>query len=212
MLRYIPFSQLPDFEAALAAAACRGTLCRRRDALGVALGLCGLRVSEVRGLRAGNLFAGGSRLFVPTLKGGRDRELSLDPTLTAALLEWRREAGCAGGPAARLLPSKTGGAVHRVRFQAAFNRLADAALGERYRFHALRHTFAMRCYAATKDLLLVQRLLGHRSYASTLVYADALGNIPESCRVRLAPPPVQPGQQLRLFEPDSADAEEQLVS
>jgi integrase/recombinase XerC len=36
--------------------------------------------------------------------------------------------------------------------------------------HSLRHTFATRLLARTGDLFLVQRALGHRSVASTVVY------------------------------------------
>ena len=36
--------------------------------------------------------------------------------------------------------------------------------------HSLRHTFATRLLARTGDLFLVQRALGHRSIASTVVY------------------------------------------
>ena len=39
--------------------------------------------------------------------------------------------------------------------------------------HGLRHTYAMRLYAKTGDIALVQRALGHRSITSTLVYAHA---------------------------------------
>ena len=39
--------------------------------------------------------------------------------------------------------------------------------------HSLRHGFAQRLYERTGDLLLVQRALGHRSIASTTVYARA---------------------------------------
>ena len=39
--------------------------------------------------------------------------------------------------------------------------------------HALRHSFAMLLYERTGDVLLVQEALGHRSIASTLVYARA---------------------------------------
>ena len=39
--------------------------------------------------------------------------------------------------------------------------------------HSLRHSFAARMYAKTGDVLLVQKALGHRSVASTLVYAQA---------------------------------------
>ncbi len=41
--------------------------------------------------------------------------------------------------------------------------------------HCLRHTFAVTLYKKTRDPLLVQRMLGHKSFASTqkyLVYAD----------------------------------------
>ena len=36
--------------------------------------------------------------------------------------------------------------------------------------HALRHTFATRLYAQTRDLRLVQQALGHRSVTSTEIY------------------------------------------
>jgi integrase/recombinase XerC len=39
--------------------------------------------------------------------------------------------------------------------------------------HSLRHDFATRLAARTGDVLLVQRALGHRSLASTMVYARA---------------------------------------
>ena len=39
--------------------------------------------------------------------------------------------------------------------------------------HGLRHSYAMRLYAKTGDIALVQRALGHRSITSTLVYASA---------------------------------------
>jgi site-specific recombinase XerC len=37
--------------------------------------------------------------------------------------------------------------------------------------HSLRHSFAIRIYRKTRDLLLVQQALRHRSIASTTVYA-----------------------------------------
>ena len=39
--------------------------------------------------------------------------------------------------------------------------------------HSLRHSFAMRVYRTTRDLLLTKEALGHRSVASTMVYARA---------------------------------------
>ena len=42
----------------------------------------------------------------------------------------------------------------------------------------------MRLYSATKDLFLVQRMLGHKSVKSTEVYARSLEDVPEECMVR----------------------------
>ena len=39
--------------------------------------------------------------------------------------------------------------------------------------HSLRHRFAIRLYQRTGDIYLVQQALGHRSIASTTVYARA---------------------------------------
>lgn len=46
-----------------------------------------------------------------------------------------------------------------------------ARLGRAVSPHALRHSFAIRIYRQTRDLLLVQAAMGHRSIASTCVYA-----------------------------------------
>jgi len=46
-----------------------------------------------------------------------------------------------------------------------------AGVGRRISPHALRHSFAIGLYRRTRDLLLVQQALRHRSIASTTVYA-----------------------------------------
>jgi site-specific recombinase XerD len=46
-----------------------------------------------------------------------------------------------------------------------------AGIEHRVRPHDLRHSFAIRIYRKTRDLLLVQQALRHRSIASTTVYA-----------------------------------------
>ena len=47
--------------------------------------------------------------------------------------------------------------------------IAGEALG-RYTLHQLRHRFATRAYAETRDLLAVQQVLGHASPATTQRY------------------------------------------
>jgi site-specific recombinase XerD len=48
-----------------------------------------------------------------------------------------------------------------------------AGLAGRVSAHALRHTLATRVYGKTRDILLVQAALGHRSVSSSAVYARA---------------------------------------
>lgn len=49
----------------------------------------------------------------------------------------------------------------------------DRAGIRRVNVHQLRHCFALNLYERTRDLLVVQRALGHRSVSSTAVYARA---------------------------------------
>ena len=51
--------------------------------------------------------------------------------------------------------------------------LERAGVTRRATVHSRRHRFAIQLYRKTGDLLLVQQALGHRSIASTTVYARA---------------------------------------
>lgn len=198
-MRFVPLEKVPLLEAAIAAEIERGSWTRQRDALAVALGLHGLRVGEVCQARLDDLFVGGGTLHVRTLKRGRVREVSLHASLVTALLEWRAAARHSW-----LLFTRPGNQVHCSQFERAARRLIHQVLGEPLKFHALRHTFAMRLYAETADLFLVKQLLGHHSVKSTEVYAASLARVPDACLVRLRPDALgQAGapQQLKLFSP-----------
>lgn len=198
MPRFVPLELVGALEAAIAAEIEHGSWTRQRDALAIALGLHSLRVGEVCQARREDLFVGGDMLAVRTLKRGRPRELPLHATLVSALLEWRGDAAHPW-----LLYTRSGNRVHRTQFERAARRLTRQVLGEPLKFHALRHTFAMRLYAETGDLFLVKQLLGHHSVKSTEVYAASLARVPEACLVRIRSDEqrqaVQP--QLRLYSP-----------
>lgn len=176
----------------------RGSWAQQRDALAVALGLHGLRVSEVCKARRDDLSVAGQTLQVKTLKRGRPREVPLDASIVRALLVWR-----AGDATEWLLFTRCRQQVYPTQFQRAARRLIAAALGEPNKFHTLRHTFATHLYAETEDPALVMRLLGHRSLASTEVYIESLKTVPDVCLLRLPTPDndQQPPRQLRLFSP-----------
>ena len=137
--RFMRMEFLPAFERALAEEIERGDWTSRRDALGIALGLHGLRVGEVSRLRRTDLFVPARRLYVDTLKGGRPRELSLHDSMVAALLDWR-----AGAPCPWLLFTRPGRRVHPSQFRRAARRLTHRVVGEPLRFHSLRHHGRLR--------------------------------------------------------------------
>ena len=118
--------------------------------------------------------------------------------LVSALLEWHGDAAHPW-----LLFTRSGNRVHRTHFERAARRLTRQVLGEPLKFHALRHTFAMRLYAETGDLFLVKQLLGHHSVKSTEVYAASLARVPEACLVRIRPDEQRQAAQpqLRLYSP-----------
>ncbi|WP_343217724.1 tyrosine-type recombinase/integrase [Desulfatitalea alkaliphila] len=51
--------------------------------------------------------------------------------------------------------------------------------------HGLRHTFATHLYAATSDLLVVQRALGHQDISTTEIYTHLVDAALEDALERL---------------------------
>ncbi|MHB8953528.1 MAG: tyrosine-type recombinase/integrase [Pirellulaceae bacterium] len=196
-MRFVPLDLVPSLEAAITAQIEHGSWSQQRDALGVALGLHGLRVGEVRRARREHLYVAGGQLHVPSFKRGHAREITLHHSLVSALLTWRGEANHPW-----LLFTRPGSQVHRTQFERSAGRLILQVVGERLKFHSLRHTFAMRLYAEKPDVFLVQRMLGHHSIKSTEVYAASLATVPDACLVRLRSDacPAAP-VQLKLFSP-----------
>ena len=205
-MRFVPLDRLAELDAAIERQILQGNLTQSRDAIAVALGLHGMRVNEVCRATVGHLHVCERKIYVPKFKRGDPRELKLHPGLVVSILNWRDRAKLPryDGP---LLATRRGTPVCYTQFQRAAWKIIASVLGERLKFHTLRHTFAMRVYAATRDLFLVKRNLGHRSIKSTQVYADTLDDVPDSCLVKVAglesqvllPPLEIPGAQLKLF-------------
>jgi len=185
-IKWFPLERLPDLEHRLAEIVAAGTCTARRDALACCFGLHGLRVSEVCNLQNKHLFVPTQTLTVETLKNGRDRKLTLDKSLIDEIRRWQADApfwqADAHGP---ILPARNGKKCRRDQFEQFARRLVRELIGAPLTFHALRHTFAMRLYASSRDLFLVQQSLGHASVKSTEVYARSLAQIPRDCLVRL---------------------------
>jgi hypothetical protein len=201
----LPLDRLPEFERRLERMwlASAAPFAKRRDALAISLGLCGLRWEEVSRVLVCDVDVGG-RLAVRTAKGGIERSLPIGARLASALAlivvgPWRRYRVT---PRSRIFRSRTGKPLLYAQVKRRLAAWAFAVWGRPFTFHCLRHTAAVRCYNATHDVLAVQRLLGHRSLQWTETYLRSLtcvavDGLPSFCD--------SPGVGLRLFDPTCVD-------
>lgn len=117
----------------------------------------GLRRSEVASLHSRDLVAGE---LVVRGKGGHERRVPCPPDIAddiAAADGW-------------VFPSPRRPGEHLTADNVG--RRMSAALGPGWTGHQLRHRFATVVQAQRGDLLTLQKLLGHASVATTMVYAQ----------------------------------------
>ena len=141
----------------------------------------GLRVSEIAGLKVGDLFLGDkeSYLVVRKGKGGKKRDVYLDKRLAAHLKDYLRlkentweEPTDPGSP---FFAGRGGGHYTTTALHISFKKvLALLGLDKGYSIHSARHTYATMLLAKTNNLRFVQKQLGHASLSMTAQYADVL--------------------------------------
>lgn len=134
----------------------------------LALGLYGLRRTEVINLVKRNHNAAAATLRVNTIKHGRPRVLELHPLVNRALTK----VNSAGRTSAPLLCTRSGKPLSGCPIQ-RYSKWLAKLLRVPCSFHSLRHTAAVRLYNATKDVYAVQRFLGHATLAQTHVYLQS---------------------------------------
>lgn len=129
----------------------------------------GLRVSEVCGLRPGDVDLTARRLTVWG-KGSAQRRVPLGEPAAAALAAWLRqgrpELATADSPADRVFLGRRGGPLGPRDVRRLLDRRALAPTHP----HALRHTFATHLLDGGADLRSVQELLGHADVGTTQIY------------------------------------------
>ena len=135
----------------------------RTRAILILAGAAGLRRGEIVRVNIADLSDDGDDpLLLVRAKGGHDRLIPVTAEI-AGLIRTRCAADPDGGWA---FPSRDGGHI-RPRWA---SKLAARVLPPGWSLHSLRHRFATTAYSADRDLLAVQRLLGHSSVATTQRY------------------------------------------
>ena len=141
-------------------------------------GMGGLRCIELGRLRWDDIDLGANPPAVRVLgKGNRPRTVPLHPMVCDHLADMAR-----AGPWLNGARPASGASVSQ-RIGQAMRRV-----GVRASAHQLRHRAATEAYRATRNLLAVQRLLGHSTVATTEVYTQLVdGEV--AAAVRAIPPP-----------------------
>ena len=186
--------------AALLAAPDRCTWTGRRDHAMLATAVqTGLRISELTGLRNGDVHLGTGPHMRCTGKGRKQRITPLTRTTVAILRTWQQERS--GQPDDPLFPTRQGHPLsrdaveHRIAAHVKTAQLTCPSLQTKnVTAHVLRHTAAMRLLQAGVDTTVIALWLGHEKAETTQIYLHADLNIKERALERTRQPDSPPGR------------------
>lgn len=150
----------------------------------------GLRRLEVARLRAPDLDARSGLLRVACGKGGKPREVMLDPDLLRALRRhWRDERLPGPWLFPALAPGRKRWQDHPVPLGRASKVFRATVLAADIRhpvtLHGLRHAFATHLLEDGVELVVIQQLLGHAHIETTTRYSEV-----RTDRIRATPSPL----------------------
>jgi integrase/recombinase XerD len=174
----ISFLTAEEMDALLAAPDLSTRVGRRDHAL-LALALqTGLRVSELVGLRCGDVTLGPGANVHCIGKGRKERCTPLTRETAGVLRVWLREL--AGEPGSPLFPGPSGEPLTRDAVRRIVSRHVTTAAKDvpslatkRVAPHVLRHSCAMALREAGVDLATIALWLGHESIRTTAIYEHA---------------------------------------
>ena len=159
-----------EIEALLAAPDLTSRRGRRDAAMLELFYSCGLRISELAGLRLNDLVLEESQLMVRG-KGGKERLVPMGQRARQAVALWLPVRNEWNPKSAALFISMRGKGIGRIRVWQIVKECARAAnIRQNVTPHMLRHSFATHLLDNGADLRAVQELLGHSDIATTQIY------------------------------------------
>jgi integrase/recombinase XerD len=137
---------------------------KHRLLIAIAYG-CGLRVSEIVNLKAGDFYNNFSMLRVRG-KGQKDRILPVDKSIS----DMARVQAAGQQPEDFIFSGQFGGHITKRTAQMVLWHACARAGVEFKSIHKLRHSYATHLLEAGNDLRIIQQLLGHSSSKTTEIY------------------------------------------
>lgn len=143
---------------------------------------CGLRCSEARLLRVGDVDLAAGVLLIRDAKGGKDRQIPVSETLRIRLAHYHAQFDWMGHewffPGRRGLPLRLSNVYNNFRRFLWQARISHGGRGHGPRVHDFRHSFAVhnlrKWFATGKDvgamLPILQTYMGHYTIADTAYY------------------------------------------
>ena len=129
----------------------------------------GIRLGSLVALNVGDVNLAGGTVTIKS-KGGREETVFLNARLCKLLARYIKAVSATDGTP--LFRSRNGGRLGPRQVQLRLKHwLKAAGITKPLSVHCLRHSFATKLYSLSGDLHLVQRALGHRSIATTEIYA-----------------------------------------
>lgn len=133
----------------------------------------GLRISEVINLKIQNIDSSRMIINIIDAKGGKDRQVTLDPLLLDLLRLYYKEYR----PVTYLFNGKDLLQYSESSIAQFLQKYANiAGLRKKVNPHLIRHCYATHLHEAGTDLTIVQRLLGHASIKTTQIYSHTSHN------------------------------------
>lgn len=165
----------------------------------------GARVSEVTGLRVGNVLLDRASALHLHGKGRKERVIPLWKSTAAQLRAWFQHID--RSPEAPVFPNRAGkpmsrsGVEHRLRVAIAKAAQQCPSLqGRRISPHTIRHTTAMHLLQSGVDITVIALWLGHEDPSTTHLYVEADLAMKEAALRHLEEPHSKP---VRFKPPDS---------
>jgi site-specific recombinase XerD len=170
----------------------------QRDAILLAvLYNTGARVSEMTGLRVGDVLLDRASSLLLHGKGRKERAVPLWKSTATQLRGWLKRID--RNPDAPVFPNRVGarlsrsGVEHRLRVAVSTaSKRCPSLIGRRISPHTFRHTTAMHLLQSGVDITVIALWLGHEDPATTHLYVEADLAMKEAALRRLEEPSTRP--------------------